>query len=472
MAAIWQILTMVLSVVIKERQGVYNIEQRANMWVTWANRTGQESFCLSPATPSDPFCTCLIGIPLDSMEEFRNWTRVQIYGNLSKAWSNWCTTNQNGMITENWCEKQKIPRNPLGAQAFTITQGLNTTSQEPQELDILGSVPGNYCLFFEYYKGKELIRERSGKTGDDSAWISPVSSWYYNITAYCANWTWSVSLKQKSASMLPPGVFLIYGDRAWPAIPQKALGGLCYFGKLTLFAPSIQQMLDIRHKFHRPKHSVHLLGSDCKDNVELWNRPSVILASLFTPGVASSQALTQLKQLACWTGKQINIISEILNELTTDVGSIHHAVLQDRAAIDFLLLAQGHGCEDFEGMCCMDLSDHSESIHKKLSLLKENMKKLTVVENSFDKWLKSWGITGWLKDLVHFGIMILCILFSILLILPCLLCCVHKIIDRAFKSVWLVQKQSQGTVESFLQIEELLLDNGHIQPMHNPVCLY
>ncbi|KFO80342.1 hypothetical protein N303_02123, partial [Cuculus canorus] len=32
-------------------------------------------------------------------------------------------------------------------------------------------------------------------------------------------------------------------------------------------------------------------------------------------------------------------------------------------AIDFLLLAQGHGCENFEGMCCMNLSDHSESIH-------------------------------------------------------------------------------------------------------------
>ncbi|KFV39258.1 hypothetical protein N341_05779, partial [Tyto alba] len=36
------------------------------------------------------------------------------------------------------------------------------------------------------------------------------------------------------------------------------------------------------------------------------------------------------------------------------------------AAIDFLLLAQGHGCNDFERMCCMNLSDHSESVHKSL----------------------------------------------------------------------------------------------------------
>ncbi|KGL97014.1 hypothetical protein N301_13909, partial [Charadrius vociferus] len=47
------------------------------------------------------------------------------------------------------------------------------------------------------------------------------------------------------------------------------------------------------------------------------------------------------------------------------------------AAIDFLLLAQGQGCEDFEGMCCMNLSDHSSSIHKRLTKLMDNMRKLT-----------------------------------------------------------------------------------------------
>ncbi|KFQ22044.1 hypothetical protein N332_12170, partial [Mesitornis unicolor] len=46
------------------------------------------------------------------------------------------------------------------------------------------------------------------------------------------------------------------------------------------------------------------------------------------------------------------------------------------AAIDFLLLAQGHGCEEFDGMCCMNLSDHSESIHKKIQWLKEQANKI------------------------------------------------------------------------------------------------
>ncbi|KFP40790.1 hypothetical protein N324_02243, partial [Chlamydotis macqueenii] len=48
------------------------------------------------------------------------------------------------------------------------------------------------------------------------------------------------------------------------------------------------------------------------------------------------------------------------------------------AAIDFLLLAHGHGCEDLDGMCCMNLSDHSESIHKAIQTMKNQVRKLQV----------------------------------------------------------------------------------------------
>ncbi|KFV11331.1 hypothetical protein N339_00528, partial [Pterocles gutturalis] len=44
----------------------------------------------------------------------------------------------------------------------------------------------------------------------------------------------------------------------------------------------------------------------------------------------------------------------------------------------FLLLAQGHGCEDFEGMCFINLSNHSESIHKNTEDLKDLTKQLKV----------------------------------------------------------------------------------------------
>ncbi|KGL88013.1 hypothetical protein N301_06764, partial [Charadrius vociferus] len=53
----------------------------------------------------------------------------------------------------------------------------------------------------------------------------------------------------------------------------------------------------------------------------------------------------------------------------------------------FLILAQGHGCEDFEGTCCMNLSGHSESVHKSIQMLKEGFKKLQV-DNEWN-WLNN-----------------------------------------------------------------------------------
>ncbi|KFQ20244.1 hypothetical protein N331_04171, partial [Merops nubicus] len=48
------------------------------------------------------------------------------------------------------------------------------------------------------------------------------------------------------------------------------------------------------------------------------------------------------------------------------------------AAIDFFLLAHSHGCEALDGMCCMNLSDHSESVHQSIQKLREGVKKLEV----------------------------------------------------------------------------------------------
>ncbi|KFO82832.1 hypothetical protein N303_08101, partial [Cuculus canorus] len=52
----------------------------------------------------------------------------------------------------------------------------------------------------------------------------------------------------------------------------------------------------------------------------------------------------------------------------------------------FLLLAQGHRCEEFEGMCCMNLSDHPESMHHQLKQLKDLMKQLQ--HNNDPDWLR------------------------------------------------------------------------------------
>ncbi|KGL89024.1 hypothetical protein N301_08735, partial [Charadrius vociferus] len=118
---------------------------------------------------------------------------------------------------------------------------------------------------------------------------------------------------------------------------------------------------------------------ECADNVQFWDRPSRIFAGLLTPGVAAAKALTDLEKMACWSIKQFNLTSEIITSLLTDVDSIRHAVLQDRAAIDFLLLAQGHGCEDFE-QARLNLIAYSYSVAccytMLINMLKENVGKV------------------------------------------------------------------------------------------------
>ncbi|KFP71491.1 hypothetical protein N310_00011, partial [Acanthisitta chloris] len=51
------------------------------------------------------------------------------------------------------------------------------------------------------------------------------------------------------------------------------------------------------------------------------------------------------------------------------------------------LLAQGHGCEEFESMCCFNLSSHGTSIHAQLQWLREHTQKISVTDDPFGKWL-------------------------------------------------------------------------------------
>ncbi|TRZ07166.1 hypothetical protein HGM15179_019938, partial [Zosterops borbonicus] len=117
----------------------------------------------------------------------------------------------------------------------------------------------------------------------------------------------------------------------------------------------------------------------------------------------------------CWTGKQLNIISNIISDLVTDVGSVRHAVLQNRAAIDFLLLAQGHECEEFEGLCCMNL---------------DNMHKLQTESDPFMSWLTHLGLTPWLVSLVRTGLLMLAVIIIILLIVPCVMQCMQQLANQ------------------------------------------
>ncbi|KAF1637539.1 Endogenous retrovirus group PABLB member 1 Env polyprotein, partial [Eudyptes filholi] len=216
---------------------------------------------------------------------------------------------------------------------------------------------------------------------------------------------------------LPPEVFLICGDRAWQGIPANVFGGPCYLGKLTLLAPGEnwwKNMMNIT-RLSRQKRSTKGLPPDCRDDVTLPSKTETVFLSLFIPGASAARALNEVGKLACWAEKQAKVTTKVIESLLEDQNSLCHAILQNRAAIDFLLLAQGHGCEEIEGMCCMNLSDHGESIHKQLQWLKSHAGKIQQSQGLLDAWLTSlFGtLPSWLIGLLKEGLRILIILIII-----------------------------------------------------------
>lgn len=208
----------------------------------------------------------------------------------------------------------------------------------------------------------------------------------------------------------------------------------------------------------------HAFTAECNDKVDFWSVGARIAASFLAPGVASAKVLAMLNNLGCWLPKQTNATSLAIDNLLTDVDSVRHATLQNRAAIDFLLLAHGHRYEDFEGMCCMNLSDHLESIHLQLAKLRELTTHLRREQGlGLDEWLGSLGFGPWLRNTIEYALVIVGIFLLILLLLPCILSClqnmISKLVERAFTANLVIQKENGGNVERF--IDDWLTEKGH-----------
>nr|AHG50454.1 envelope protein [Avian leukosis virus] len=337
--------------------GVHLLQQPGNVWVTWANKTGQTDFCLSLQSATSPFRTCLIGIPQYPLSAFEGYV-----------------TN----ITA--CQNDT----DLASQTACLIQTLNTTLPwDPQELDILGS---------------QMIKNGTNRTcvtfgsvcyGNNGSRVCHIFDGNFNGTGGAEAELRDFITKWKGDD------HLITGHR-------------------------------------RSRRSVSHLSSDCSDEVQLWSATARIFASFFAPGVAAAQALREIERLACWSVKQANLTSLILNAMLEDMNSIRHAVLQNRAAIDFLLLAQGHGCQDVEGMCCFNLSDHSESIHKALRAMKEHTEKIRVEDDPIGDWFtRTFGsFGGWLAKGVKTLLFALLVIVCLLAIIPCIIKCFQDCLSR------------------------------------------
>ena len=103
-------------------------------------------------------------------------------------------------------------------------------------------------------------------------------------------------------------------------------------------------------------------------------------------------------------------------------------MLETRFAGGYLLLKHNIGCQDFKGMCCFNLFDHSRSIQSHIQALHEianNIKK-DVDSSSWWDWLLSWlPDLSWLRTLF----ISIIIIIAYLIIICCCIQCIPSLIQ-------------------------------------------
>ena len=126
----------------------------------------------------------------------------------------------------------------------------------------------------------------------------------------------------------------------------------------------------------------------------------------------------EISKLACAYSKTTNLTGSILLELNQELGEVQVAALQNRATIDYLLLKEHMGCEQFPGMCCFNLSDFSQTIQIQL----DN------IHHIIDKFSQMLRVPNWFSWL-HRRWMVIIDLLCLCHRIPIMLICERKLVS-------------------------------------------
>ncbi|XP_027578389.2 uncharacterized protein LOC120324761 [Pipra filicauda] len=455
-----------------------------NVWLNLAQSLNTDSLCLSTLDPSHPFKICLVGIP---------WTPRE-WGDFRNQYIPWC--DDHGQFRNPFLDCLTRP-----AKTSHDRQTFSYQWQRPEQLEILGSIISPLCFYFihnKYVAPPEIITVTSyGPYSNFSFWCKEEVPYQIHATP--------------DSVILPKGVFLICGLRVWNMIPRLAAADPCTFGKLALYNPATRMKSlpvsppknqakrninlqttspfshhRVRRQFqglHPPlnfypsqpkppsppkaaqvavaaappppveEHPLEKLQSlseftaECNSNMHFWSDTANILSGIL-PIVSSTKALTLRTRMGCWLAKEANATSAALDDLLQDTQTNKKALLQNRAAIDFLLLVNGHGCQEFEGLCCLNFSDHSQSIHSQINQLKSLVHEIKEVDHltfdDFFDWLPFKGLSSTIKKIIVVLVLGLSVVFLFMCVFPCLLSCART--SQSLKAYPTLEDKGGGDV--------------------------
>ncbi|RMC14823.1 hypothetical protein DUI87_06999 [Hirundo rustica rustica] len=263
---------------------------------------------------------------------------------------------------------------------------------------------------------------------------------------------------------LPKGTFFICGDRAWAGIPPLHVGGPCTLGRLSLFSPNKTTLANWQRKIASDsavqKRDLKALEPDCDSEIIHWTKSKGVAVTIFLPWVAIAKSLGELAHLECWVAKQANLTSEALSNLLNEEEITRQATLQNRAAIDYLLLLHGHRCEEFEGLCCFNLTSRAEDVHAAIQKMKEMVGSL---KRETEDWLgglfANWGISGWVSSIIKTVLLCLFVLLLIVLAFGVLKKMLYNLVSATSHSPTVnhvTMPSEEDHEEEGLELEEVL----------------
>ncbi|XP_039403953.1 syncytin-B-like [Mauremys reevesii] len=204
---------------------------------------------------------------------------------------------------------------------------------------------------------------------------------------------------------LPDGWFWTCSGYTFNYMPANLSDGTCCcLSRLALILPTKKQLSNnLRVSRSLP------LDASCDSHVHLLSKTETVALAVSlvgVPGLATGNSM-RINGLACAATKALNATSTAIALLNDEQDDIRHGVLQNRAAIDYLLMLHHYGCEKVNDMCCFNISDHHHSVENQLKIIKNLTDQIRYNPDPFGgwwDWLSSWLPNfGWLHQLVTFG---------------------------------------------------------------------
>ena len=168
---------------------------------------------------------------------------------------------------------------------------------------------------------------------------------------------------------------------------------------------------------------------------ENWNEPSTgvkigwALESLLTP-LSTYRNKAWLYKLTGQVEKLANVTRRGFRQLNLQLQATSRMTLQNKMALDMLLLKEHGVCEYLKGRrdhCCLHIPNVTQDVEHDLNLLKQIEKDTQEIqqdmqENWPDKIFNGlgWNISSWVKSLIGTGLLLLVVVLIILLIYYCL----------------------------------------------------